>query len=81
MVDGPDLGMTDGATHAKSGSAFVHGTSYVLDEVAEVTVVGSERISFDPTDVVMALSVGEKVDGSLPSFVADEETTANPSRV
>ncbi|GJR37619.1 hypothetical protein Tco_1213303 [Tanacetum coccineum] len=57
------------------------GTSYVLDDVAEVTVVGSGRVSSGLTDVVMALSVLEKGDGSLPSFAADEEATANPSGV
>ncbi|GJW75636.1 hypothetical protein Tco_0135006 [Tanacetum coccineum] len=57
MVDGPDPRMIDGATHAKSESAFVQGTSYVLDEVAEVTVVGSECVSSSPGDVVVALSV------------------------
>ncbi|GKA29212.1 hypothetical protein Tco_0715457, partial [Tanacetum coccineum] len=81
MVDGSDLEMTDGATHAKSEGVFVQGTSYVLDDVAEVTVVGSERVSSGPTDVVVALSVGEKGDGSLLSFAADEEAAANPSGV
>ncbi|GKG50593.1 hypothetical protein Tco_0521693, partial [Tanacetum coccineum] len=57
MVDGSDPEMTDGATHAKSGGVFVQGTSHVLDDVAEVTVVGSERVSSGPTDVVVALSV------------------------
>ncbi|GJU74781.1 hypothetical protein Tco_1266186 [Tanacetum coccineum] len=45
------------------------GTSYVLDDVAEVTVVGSERGSFGFTDVVVALSASEKGDGSAPSTV------------
>ncbi|GKB78129.1 hypothetical protein Tco_0945024, partial [Tanacetum coccineum] len=57
------------------------GTSHVLDDVAEVTVVGSWQVSFGLTDVVMALSAGEKGDGSLPSFAADEKATANLSRV
>ncbi|GJY37328.1 copia protein [Tanacetum coccineum] len=56
------------------------GTSYVSDEVAEVTVVVSERVSSSPDDVVVALSVGEEADGSLLSSAADEETTANLSR-
>ncbi|GJT37993.1 hypothetical protein Tco_0937858 [Tanacetum coccineum] len=59
---------------------FVQGTSYVLDDVAEVTMVGSESVSSGPTDVVVALSTGEKGDGSLPSFAADETTAANLSR-
>ncbi|GJW73882.1 hypothetical protein Tco_0133252 [Tanacetum coccineum] len=81
MVDGPNPGMTDGTTHAKSGSAFVRGTSYVLYEVAEVNLVGSERVSSGLGDVVVALSIGEKADGLLLSSAADEETTANPSGV
>nr|GEV70766.1 hypothetical protein [Tanacetum cinerariifolium] len=44
---------------------------------AEMTDVGSECVSFGPADVVVALSVGEKGDGSLPSSVAEEEATAN----
>ncbi|GJU85534.1 hypothetical protein Tco_1293080 [Tanacetum coccineum] len=80
IVDGSDPEMTDGAPHAKSGSTFVQGTSYVLDDVAEVTVVRLERVSSGPTGVVMDLSTGEKGDGSLPSSAADEEAAANPSR-
>ncbi|GKF42511.1 hypothetical protein Tco_0125853, partial [Tanacetum coccineum] len=66
-VDGSDLKMTDGAAHSKSGGVFVKGTSHVLDDVVEVTVVGSERVSFGLTDVVMALSAGKKGDGYAPS--------------
>ncbi|GJY61269.1 hypothetical protein Tco_0461926 [Tanacetum coccineum] len=81
MVDGPDVEMTDGAAHSKSGGVFVQGASHVLDDVAKVTVVGSKRVSFGLVDVVVALSAGEKGDGSLPSFAVDEEATANPSGV
>ncbi|GKD64548.1 hypothetical protein Tco_1306656 [Tanacetum coccineum] len=81
MVDGPDAEMNDGVAHYKSGSVFVQGTSHVLDDAAEVTVVGSERVSSGLTDVVVALSAGEKGDGSLPSSADDEEAAANPSRV
>ncbi|GKF29542.1 hypothetical protein Tco_0095884, partial [Tanacetum coccineum] len=71
-VDGSDLEMTDGAAHSKSEGVFVQGTSHVLDDVAEVTVVGSECVSFGLTDVVVALSVGEKGDGSAPSSTIKE---------
>ncbi|GJU40376.1 hypothetical protein Tco_1193333 [Tanacetum coccineum] len=71
-VDGSDLEMTDGAAHSKSGGVFVQGTSHVLDDVAEVTVVGSERVSSGLTDVVVALSAGEKGDGSTPSSTVKE---------
>nr|GEV98484.1 hypothetical protein [Tanacetum cinerariifolium] len=80
MVDGPDAELTDGC-HSKSGGIFVQGTSHVFDDVAKVTVVGSERVSSSLTDVVVALSVGEKGDASLPSFADDEDATANPFRV
>ncbi|GJS83162.1 hypothetical protein Tco_0749703 [Tanacetum coccineum] len=78
MVNGPDPEMTDGATHAKSKSTFVQGTSYVLDDVADVTVIGSKHISSGPTDVGVILSIGKKGDGPLRSSVADKEATANP---
>ncbi|GJY91708.1 hypothetical protein Tco_0507490 [Tanacetum coccineum] len=55
MVDGPNVEMTDGAAHSKSGGFFVQGTSHALDDVAEVTMVGSERVSSGPNDVVVAL--------------------------
>ncbi|GKD16535.1 hypothetical protein Tco_1205693 [Tanacetum coccineum] len=60
VVDGLDLEMTGGAAPSKSGSVFVQGTSHILDDFVEVAAVGSERVSSGPTDVVVALSVGEK---------------------
>ncbi|GJV21870.1 hypothetical protein Tco_1370890 [Tanacetum coccineum] len=81
IVDGPDAEMTNGATHSKSGGVFVQGTSHVSDNVVEVTVVGSECVSFGLIDVVVALSAGEKDDGSFPSSVVDEKAAANPSGV
>ncbi|GJV94290.1 hypothetical protein Tco_1545867 [Tanacetum coccineum] len=71
LVDGSDLEMTDGAAHSKSGGVFMQGTSHVLDDVAKVTVVGSERVSSGLTDVVVALSAGEKGDGSAPSSIVE----------
>ncbi|GJW73890.1 hypothetical protein Tco_0133260 [Tanacetum coccineum] len=81
MVDGLDAEMTDGAAPAKSGSVFVQGISHALDDVDKVTTVGSERVFSGPTDVVVALSIGEKGDGSFPFSTANGEATANPSRV
>ncbi|GKC62786.1 hypothetical protein Tco_1095384 [Tanacetum coccineum] len=75
-VDGSDLEMTDGAAHSKSEGVFVQGTSHVLDDIVEMTMVGSERVSFGLTDVVVALSAGEKGDGSAPSTV--EEVVVPP---
>ncbi|GKB21005.1 hypothetical protein Tco_0854928 [Tanacetum coccineum] len=57
------------------------GASHALDDVAEVTMVGSELVSSGPNDVVVALSVNGKGDGLTPSFVAGEEAAVNPSRV
>nr|GFB18671.1 hypothetical protein [Tanacetum cinerariifolium] len=72
VVDGSYLEMTDGGAHSKFGGVFVWGISHVLDDVAEVTVVGSERVSSGLTDVVVALSAGEKDDGSVPSSIVEE---------
>ncbi|GKC99105.1 hypothetical protein Tco_1169380 [Tanacetum coccineum] len=47
-------------------------TSHVLVDVAEVTVVGLKRVSSGLTDVVVALSVSEKGDGSAPSSTIEE---------
>nr|GEZ43543.1 hypothetical protein [Tanacetum cinerariifolium] len=63
-VDGSDFKMIDGTARSKTGGVFVQGTSHVLDDVAEVTVVGSERVSSGLTDVVVALSAGEKGKGA-----------------
>ncbi|GJX69466.1 hypothetical protein Tco_0305193 [Tanacetum coccineum] len=71
-VDGSDLEITDGAARSKSRVVFVQGTSHVLDDVAEVTVVGSKRVSSGLTDVVVALSAGEKGDGYALSSTFEE---------
>ncbi|GJS47407.1 hypothetical protein Tco_0597528 [Tanacetum coccineum] len=72
VVDGSDLEMTDGVAHSKSEGVFVQGNSHVLYNVAEVTVVGSERVSSGLTDVVVALSAGENGDGSAASSTVEE---------
>ncbi|GKB80661.1 hypothetical protein Tco_0947556, partial [Tanacetum coccineum] len=79
MVDGPDHEMTDGAVNTNSGSAFMHGASYAIDDAAELTLIGSEHVSPSPSDVVVALSAREKGDGSLPSSTANEKAAATPS--
>ncbi|GJW00678.1 hypothetical protein Tco_1555929 [Tanacetum coccineum] len=81
MVDGSDHEMTDDIVNAKSGSMFVQGASYVVDDDTKLTVIGSERISSDPSNVVMALSVGEKGDGYVPTSTVNEEAAATPYRV
>ncbi|GJT53369.1 hypothetical protein Tco_0988423 [Tanacetum coccineum] len=72
MVDGSDHEMRDGAANAKPRSMFVQGASYVADDATGLTVVGSERVSSGPNDVVVALSTREKGDGYVPSSVVDE---------
>ncbi|GJS90291.1 hypothetical protein Tco_0772927 [Tanacetum coccineum] len=72
VVDGSDLEMADGAAPSKSGGVFVQGVSHVLDDVVEATAVESERISSVPTDVVVALSIGGKGDGYVPSSTIKE---------
>ncbi|GJY45788.1 hypothetical protein Tco_0434851 [Tanacetum coccineum] len=73
MVDGPSHEMTDSATDANPRSVFMQGASHVVDNDAELTLIGSERVSAGPSDVDVALSVGGKGDGSLPSSTVDEE--------
>ncbi|GJZ18882.1 ribonuclease H-like domain-containing protein [Tanacetum coccineum] len=43
------------------------------EDAVELAEVESGRASSSPNDVVVALSVGEKGDGLVPSFTADEE--------
>nr|GEZ29997.1 hypothetical protein [Tanacetum cinerariifolium] len=78
MVEGLDVEMADGAAHSMSRGVFMQGSSHVLDDATEVTVVGSGCVSSGLTDVVVAFSTGENGDGSLPFAIADEEATTNP---
>ncbi|GJX13153.1 hypothetical protein Tco_0204911 [Tanacetum coccineum] len=71
MVDGSDLEMADGAAPSKSRGVFVQGVSHVLDDVVEAMAVESECVSSIPTDVVVALSIGGKGDGSVPSSTVE----------
>ncbi|GJW23441.1 hypothetical protein Tco_0034063 [Tanacetum coccineum] len=81
MVDGPDHEMTVRAADANLGNVFVQGASHAIDDDAELTLIGSERVSSSPNDVVVALYVGGKGDGSLPSSTVDKKVAATPSRV
>nr|GFC65304.1 hypothetical protein [Tanacetum cinerariifolium] len=76
-----DPKMTNDTVAAKFGHAFVQGIFVSLEDVVELMEVGSGRASFGPNDVVVALSVGEKGYGLVPSFAASEEAAANSSRV
>nr|GEW48497.1 hypothetical protein [Tanacetum cinerariifolium] len=76
MVNGPDHEITGDAGNGNSGSVF-----HVIDDDVEFALVGLKRVSFGPNDVVVALYTGDKGDGFLPSFVADEEAPATPSGV
>ncbi|GKC67329.1 hypothetical protein Tco_1099927 [Tanacetum coccineum] len=62
--------MTGDAGNGKPIEVFVQGISHAVD--------GSGRVSFGLSDVVIALSVGKKDDGSLPSSGVAEETAAAP---
>nr|GEU82242.1 hypothetical protein [Tanacetum cinerariifolium] len=73
-----DHEMTDGTVNAKPSSVFMQGASYAVDDAAELTLIGSEHVSSGSRDVFVALSAGEKGDGSLPSSTADEEAAAIP---
>ncbi|GJV04457.1 hypothetical protein Tco_1338026 [Tanacetum coccineum] len=81
MVHGPNNEMTNGAGNGNPGNVLVQGVSCVVDDGAELTLVKSERVFSDPSDVVVALSVGEKDDGLLPSSSAAEAAVAAPSGV
>nr|GEZ47219.1 hypothetical protein [Tanacetum cinerariifolium] len=65
MVDGSNAELTNDAAYSKSGGVFMHGNSHVLDDVAGVTVVGSESVTSSLTDVVVVLSAGEKGEGRV----------------
>ncbi|GJS21269.1 hypothetical protein Tco_0449901 [Tanacetum coccineum] len=64
--------MTDSVAHSKSRGVFIQVTSHVLDDVAEVTVGRSKRVSSGLTDVVVALYDGEKGDGFAPSSTVED---------
>nr|GFB84085.1 hypothetical protein [Tanacetum cinerariifolium] len=55
MVDGPNHEMTHKADDANLGSVFVQGASHAIDDDVKLNLIGSERVSFDPSDVVVAL--------------------------
>ncbi|GJW48992.1 hypothetical protein Tco_0080638 [Tanacetum coccineum] len=80
-VDGSYPKMTDDTIAAKFRHAFVHGISVALEGAVELMEVGSGRASSGPNDVVVALSVGEKGDGLVPSSAAGKEAAAISSRV
>ncbi|GJW83924.1 hypothetical protein Tco_0157069 [Tanacetum coccineum] len=80
-VDGSEPKMTDDTVAAKSGHAFVSGIYVALEDDVELVEVGSGRASSGLNDVVVALSVGEKGDGLVPSSAAGEKAAPNSSRV
>nr|GEW16715.1 hypothetical protein [Tanacetum cinerariifolium] len=58
MVDGPDHEMTNRAVDANLWNVFVQGASHAVDDDFKLTLIGSERVSSGPSDVVVALFVG-----------------------
>ncbi|GKE02071.1 hypothetical protein Tco_1390054 [Tanacetum coccineum] len=81
MVDVTDHKMTDRAADANLWSMFVQGASHAVDNDVELTLIGSERVSSGLSDVVVALFIGGKGDGSLPSSTVDKEVIATSSGV
>ncbi|GJV06707.1 reverse transcriptase domain-containing protein [Tanacetum coccineum] len=80
-VDGSDPKMTDDTIAAKSGHAFVQGISIALEDAVELVEVGSGHASSDLNDVVVALSIGKKGGGLVPSSATGKEAAANSSGV
>nr|GEW69558.1 hypothetical protein [Tanacetum cinerariifolium] len=65
MVDTPDNKMADGVVNDKSRDVFVKVVSHTVSEDDGSSLAqGPKRVSFSPNDVVVALSVGEKDNGS-----------------
>ncbi|GJY29770.1 hypothetical protein Tco_0405537 [Tanacetum coccineum] len=58
-----------------------NGASHAVDNDVELTLIGSERVSSGLSDVVVALFIGGKGDGSLPSSIVDKEVVATSSGV
>ncbi|GJR71584.1 hypothetical protein Tco_0083949 [Tanacetum coccineum] len=79
MVDRPDHEITNGAANVKHCSMFVQGASYVVDDLTQLIVTGSEHVSSGPSDVVVAFSAREKGDGFVPFSIVNEEAAATSS--
>ncbi|GKA61159.1 hypothetical protein Tco_0760566 [Tanacetum coccineum] len=75
--------IVDGAGNDKLENVFVHGISRTVGDDVGLSLDGSERVSFGPNNVVVALSIGEKDNGSLysSSFVAGEQDVAAPTGI
>ncbi|GKE34917.1 hypothetical protein Tco_1454239 [Tanacetum coccineum] len=75
--------IVDGAGNDKLENVFVHGISHTVGDDVGLSLDGSERVSFGPNDVVVALSIGEKDNGSLhsSSVAAGEQAVAAPSGI
>nr|GEW44229.1 hypothetical protein [Tanacetum cinerariifolium] len=78
MVDTPDNKMADGVVNDKSRDVFVKVVSHTVSEDDGSSLAqGPKRVSFSPNDVVVALFVGEKDNGSSsPRFPVTASYTA-----
>ncbi|GKE32354.1 hypothetical protein Tco_1451676 [Tanacetum coccineum] len=88
MVDTPYNKMADGVVNDKPRDVFMQGVSHTVSEdVGSSLAQGQERVSFGPNDVVVALSVGEKDNGSsslsfpITALDTTEEVVTAPSGV
>ncbi|GJV61097.1 hypothetical protein Tco_1467197 [Tanacetum coccineum] len=72
MVNGLDYDMTGDADKDKPTGIFFQRVSYIVDADGDLVVEGSGRVSSDPSNVTVALSVGEKNDDPLSSSGAKE---------
>ncbi|GKF63562.1 hypothetical protein Tco_0187010, partial [Tanacetum coccineum] len=79
MVDGPDYDVTGDADKDKPTEILVQRVSHAVDADGDLVVEGLGRVSSGPSDIVVALSVGEKNDDP-PSSSGVEEVAASPSR-
>ncbi|GJV13381.1 hypothetical protein Tco_1354922 [Tanacetum coccineum] len=79
MVDGPDYDVTGDANKDKPTEILFQRVFHAVDAYGDLFVEGSGCVSSGPSDVVTALSVGEK-NNDPPSSSGIEEVVASPSR-
>ncbi|GJX73612.1 hypothetical protein Tco_0312207 [Tanacetum coccineum] len=79
MVDGPDYDVTGDADKDKPTEILVQRVSHAVDADDDLVMERSRRVSSYPSDIVVALFVGEKTDDP-PSSFGVEEVAASPSR-
>nr|GFA17955.1 hypothetical protein [Tanacetum cinerariifolium] len=61
MVNVPSNEMAEGVANDKPEDVFVQGVSHTVSDVSELSLGRSEHVSSGPNDVVVALSIIEKI--------------------